>query len=968
MRRSTIRGAWLLIGPAVLLAVTLLSPGGSSSAEPVAGSAGTDTDLPLTDSAVTVKGRGTFDDLTITVNQTRNLANQAVSVSWKGGTETRQGPGDFGAHYLQMFQCWGDDDGTVASNPGPPPEQCQQGATAGQPGGVFGTTYPNGFSLYRIISKTTLPNGDELKDIGVVDPRTSNIWMPFRAVNGQVIEVQDDPTFNPAVQGGNFWLNPYYDIVKTNEIAAARTGSDGRGSELFQVNTGRESSGLGCGQQVQPVGDGTKKVPKCWLVIVPRGEPEDENEGMGNFEDEADSFGVYSSPLTPAAWKNRIAIPLEFLPVDSPCEIGAEERRIVGSEVAISAIASWQPALCSQGDLPPYSFATIADATARQQISSSVAGGPGMAIVSRPLNAASSSAQSPAVYSPVSLSGITIGFNIERIPKTNAPPEAQALRGVRVGAINLTPRIVAKLLTQSYRSQITVGNQQPPGYEWAAENPVALGGDPDFLRFNPEFELLQASGRLLGGLLLPPGTSDAAQLVWEWIFSDPEAARWLAGEPDEYGMRVNPAYSTDASTNTNGVAFGSPIPNSFPKADPYCYQAPNMGPGGSVTPTPLCGTDWMPNTRGLIDGARSTRMGNDEAKIVSNPFAIVPSDVWKRDVPQAPGSRAIMTLTDTASAARFGLQTARLSRAGDNGAARTFIAPDAAGLTKGAAAMKPKSVATVLEPDFAALVDGAYPLTMITYATVKPLSLDATARSQYAAFLEFATGAGQNPGFDFGDLPAGYVPLPAALRTNASATVALIKDPSSLVPAEPAATTTTAASTTTVVVDASPGVTNAPTGVSSNGSTSTSATGGTSGGTSSARPTSVGSSSSSGSSAGSSSAVTEETTVESAPPTSAEPTENTATVDETTATTTPEADAVPPSTTIAATPTTPGMKLSLNRYLIVLIGVLAIASAYVALEITKRARKATAPPMDDDDLFDDVEEDDVVLELTGVRS
>ena len=100
----------------------------------------------------------------------------------------------------------------------------------------------------------------------------------------------------------------------------------------------------------------------------------------------------------------------------------------------------------------------------------------------------------------------------------------------------------------------------------------------------------------------------------------------------------------------------------------------------------------------------------------------------------------------------------------------------------------------------------------------------------------------------------------------------------------------------------------------------------------------------------------------------AEPTENTATVDETTATTTPEADAVPPSTTIAATPTTPGMKLSLNRYLIVLIGVLAIASAYVALEITKRARKATAPPMDDDDLFDDVEEDDVVLELTGVRS
>src|SRR5579859_7467061 len=59
-----------------------------------AGSAGTDTALPATDSAVTVTARPCtyqtdgcgFQNLKITVNQTRNLLNQAISVTWTGGT------------------------------------------------------------------------------------------------------------------------------------------------------------------------------------------------------------------------------------------------------------------------------------------------------------------------------------------------------------------------------------------------------------------------------------------------------------------------------------------------------------------------------------------------------------------------------------------------------------------------------------------------------------------------------------------------------------------------------------------------------------------------------------------------------------------------------------------------------------------------------------------------------------------
>ena len=190
-----------------------------------------------------------------------------------------------------------------------------------------------------------------------------------------------------------------------------------------------------------------------------------------------------------------------------------------------------------------------------------------MVVVSRPLSPASLNPDSPVIYAPISLSGLVIGFNIERNPRPEAPAEAQQLSGVRVAELNLTPRLVAKLLTQSYRLQVTIGT--PPAYDWMVENPADLGTDPDFLRFNPEFQLLYtADGRTFSGLQLPAGSSDAALQVWEWILADAEARAWLNGTPDEWGMKVNPVYAATAAANSNGVAFGDPLPNSFPKGDP----------------------------------------------------------------------------------------------------------------------------------------------------------------------------------------------------------------------------------------------------------------------------------------------------------------------------------------------------------------------------------------------------------------
>lgn len=757
---------------ALAIVGALVSPSGA--AEPV-GAAGTNTALPATDSKVTVKGRGEFSSLEITVNQTKDLVNQAVSITWKGGVPTTP-PGRFYENFLQIMQCWGEPDSEVPSNPGPPPEQCVQGASNAVYGGrpIGAAFVPGSFVLERQISRRDLPDAQAaIDDGGQLEESTGLIWRQFRTVKGSVVTSHYDPAFNPAIEGGEYWRNPSFDAVTTNEIPGARTRANGTGEELFEVATGQQNAGLGCGQAVEPVAGGTPKVPKCWLVIVPRGSSAFENDGSGFPPAE----GVSTSPLAPKSWAHRIAIPLEFNPLTTACDISKEPRLVGGSELAQAAISSWQPPLCATPGLPPYIFGTVGDRTARRQLLTGEAGSPGMVVVSRPIDPDATDVSNPVVYAPLTVSGLSVGFNVERNPNTtlDVPAEEIALSGSRVEQINLTPRLVAKLLTQSYKEQTAI--RSDPGYDWVEANPIQLTEDPDFLAFNPEFRFLRSSQRrTFSGLVLPTGVTDAARQVWEWILADPEARAWLDGQPDEFGMKVNPVYGATPASNVNGIPFGEPVPESFPKNDPYCYQAPPQGPSGSIVPPALCGTDWMPFATSYTSAARAVRTSDDGARINPDPFAISQAGVWKKDGPQMLGSRAIMGIVDTPRAATFGLQSARLSRAGDSGTDRTFIAPTEASLTAGVNAMKPGKVAKLLEPDAKVDAPGAYPLTTITYAAITPLALEARARAEYAAFLGYGTGDGQRPGLKVGQLPPGYAPLPPALQAQAKEAVTAITE------------------------------------------------------------------------------------------------------------------------------------------------------------------------------------------------
>jgi hypothetical protein len=184
--------------------------------------------------------------------------------------------------------------------------------------------------------------------------------------------------------------------------------------------------------------------------------------------------------------------------------------------------------------------------------------------------------------------------------------------------------------------------------------------------------------------------------------------------------------------------------------------------------------------------AQETGLANDGKKAAPNQNALSPDTAWVSSGAQSPGNRFMLSVTDSASAVRYGLQTANLSQAGDDaGTSRSFIAADQAGFLAGQKAMVPSSVTGVLQPHPGTVVPGAYPLTMVTYAAATPRSLDASARHDYASVVSYAAGKGQIPGVAYGNLPPGYAPLPPDLvkQTAAAATLIASGDPAPAVPA-----------------------------------------------------------------------------------------------------------------------------------------------------------------------------------------
>ncbi|TXS48584.1 hypothetical protein EAO75_16820 [Streptomyces sp. uw30] len=660
-------------------------------------------------SDVTVSGDGPFSDLKVTVSQTHNLVNQVVKVSWKGGAPTVSDT-TYAANYLQIMQCWGDERG------GPDPEQCQFGGSSALGAGA-GSQAAGAYTNTRQLSY------GGLKDPAQELPPASGTgisYVPFRSVTGDVITK------------GNW--NEFYDVNTSNEVPYARTGPDGTGEVYFEAQTGLEAPGLGCGE-VPAGASGATAGRKCWLVVVPRGESEVDATPYT-----ARSSGLLeSSPLSASNWKHRLVVPLGFEPMGRFCPIGADERGTLGNEIVAEVVTRWQPALCQSGGKTIYGYAQVTDDTARAKL---VSGSPGMVFLGRPATDDQVPAGQRPVYAPVALSGLTLGFFIESQAAFNAPAAVKARDGARLTSLDLTPRLVAKLLTESYQD----GNSRlAPSTE---ANPFNLGTDPEFLKYNPGYKDLSFGGSL-GDALVPEALADATWELWNWVRQDPAAREFLSGTADNAGRYGDAAFS---GMKVNPHYKDMELPREeFPKSDPFCQQFQDH------PDHPLCIQDKHPFATDLHAAARAAARGDTLARTNWDNTATPPG--YKKNPPQPAGKRAVLALTDTATAARYGLVTARLQNA-----AGRFVSPDTRGLLAGQAAMKASGVSGVVIADPATRSRDAYPLTLMTYAATVPEKLTAQEGQDYAALLKYAAGDGQRPGVAAGTLPEGYAPLPADVR------------------------------------------------------------------------------------------------------------------------------------------------------------------------------------------------------------
>lgn len=626
-------------------------------------------------------------------------------------------------------------------------------------------------------------------------PHNTTQHIPFRAVSG-------DFGISTAVGG----FQQFYSSETTNEI-----GDLTNGSEPFEMQTGAESPGLGCGARSdQP------STSVCWLVAVPANFPA--TAGFGN---------PPTSPLTPSLWAQRMQVRLNFADVATSCGSGARELS-VGSELLVDAMNSWIPALCTQTGVD-LGYIQTDDESARGQLAS---GGASLVFTSQPVD--DSGGGTSTLYGPAGLSAV----NIAVLAATGGTNEFVPLKGIKLNA-----RLVAKLLTESYREGIDpTGASSSSSLPWAMTLPAELKTDPEFQALNPGLP-----NSVLGNdLVVTVAGSDGTSALWNWITSDPDARAFLDGCPDAASNNtvINPFYSTrtyaecktnpadtpaqqalesdalekTAASYRSAQSASNPMGTVLPST--YTDSVPSYPPAGGVFPQPgyyerPAVTDASGSVTQLADGFANLHPHENSFSIIagdvlrgqeksltlwcSDPVAcpgntVTAPGIWLNGTPPLLGT-GVFGLTDGTAAAHDTLPTTLLcDDSGDN-----CVGANNASLTAAAGKFTSSSTDSHFESlDASAFAkddwyaDGAYPLTVPVYAEINTVGLSQATAQDYAKVLQYISTTGQQQGFDIGNLPPGMAPLTDSLVAQDQAAIATLKqirDPAVSAPPAPTSVT-----------------------------------------------------------------------------------------------------------------------------------------------------------------------------------
>ncbi|WP_166880060.1 hypothetical protein [Salinibacterium sp. ZJ450] len=681
-----------------------------------------------------------FKDLQITVSQTRDLTDQAVTLTYSGmAATTPASNSSVLGNYLTMMQCWGTD-------PSAPDfaETCQYGA---YDGGLLQS------QIDATVGKLKLGGFDR----GSVR---------FRTVQNATTKLASERKL-----GEPSGLLNYFQPSTTNEILDARFGADRRGQRTFEVQTADASPALGCGLSQNQGGAGNR----CWLIVVPRGSHSvvhPDGSSCIPAHQTVIPFGQSSpisqsgSPIDPACatWSNRMVIPLDFTDVDVSCPAGVSERRMVGSELITAAASSWKPALCTAEGGANYSLASGSEDLARTQL---LAGG-GLAFVQDPIDRRSLSTEMEIAqfdsaklhYAPVAVSAPVVAYQYR-----------DALQ--REYDLTLSPRLLAKILTNSYPYQVAVDSAETDVSHLGEVNRTypTWASDPDVIALNPALadQNVSIGADNPAPVLVGPSSSDAIARLWEYIQADDEARAFLQGARDPWGMTVNPYFLPSAHPNSlaGGVDFdlSSDRIDTFPKSDrwlvPGKEYADRFRKGRQVDILAK-----SPYVNSFAAAAVATARLDPADKTIWDSFKVVSPGVSGDFVAGGPllDTGMVITVVDAPAALRYNLRIASLVQPNKD----DVVSFDNAAQTAALTAQVENGVEGVTKTDVRALPANAWPLTGILYALIddNAATLDDRARGDYAALLRYAAGDGQKPGEARGQLPAGYVPLPADLRAR----------------------------------------------------------------------------------------------------------------------------------------------------------------------------------------------------------
>jgi hypothetical protein len=615
-----------------------------------------------------------------------------------------------------------------------------------------------------------------------------HFWLDYRSPSGHKYPVGPGGC---AGEPNNMSFIGGIGLLPSNETFAA-TGLDGKGTSTFDVWNNENNTDLGCSQTVP-----------CALVAIPimgvscdptaasmppadQPTPAEEPAAAAACEQTGywppGSFASsgnnqydlsVSGQLWWAAsnWRNKFVVPLTFAPPQNICQIVSKNKlnlQIYGSELMDQAMLQWQPHFCLSRKLFNLSYISTPEPEAAGQLAS---GSLDAALLSQQ----PSTTLNPVVHAPVAESGFAISFVID-----NA-------QGQPVRTLRLDPRLLAKLLTESYPYAVDIALGDPellhpcPGVpvpgSTQCTNPLNITEDPEFQALNPGIAHGVGASAAASVLLALSSSSDVMFALTSYINADPAAHAFMTGHPDPWGMRIN--------ANYQGLKLPTSTWPLLSTYEPPGWVLTGGSPGlcYAQNPVPVLPLVAAP-VPDLFDLAEDIQFYNSQSQLQCVGDPNQPRDFHLAALgPQVVRFRFMIGISTIADARRYQLGAAELLthiKAGTpakftSAAGMTFVGPTDAGLRAAAGLLVPDKKNLTWNFPYSlygadrAKVSAAYPGAMLVYADVPTKSLPAATAGGFAKFLHFAATQGQVPGTRVGQLPTGYLPLTSANHLGAQA-------------------------------------------------------------------------------------------------------------------------------------------------------------------------------------------------------